>query len=417
MSLLMKALEKAAKDRGEGPAQAATRPPLVEPRPEVSLALELLAADTPSPRMKEDAAPQSRAAAKTPASAALRENAGARAGVGIRVGESAASGPAAYVRTHPVVVFGALAALFALGFGTYVYLQIYHPALFLRQPQPPVTPNLLAQAPPAPAPSQSAEAPPTAAPLAPQLIPSAPLLRSEPLPERPLPPFPPAAAPAPKPKPAPAAQKPATAPPRDTVLVSPGNAAPTINPMLAEAYAALQAGRFEAAEALYTRLVEGAPRDIDALLGLAAIALRDGRSDDAVRRYLEILEIDPRNAFAQSGLIGLRGGADPLAAETRLKHLIAREPSDFLYFTLGNLYADQSLWAQAQQAYFQAYHLESGNPDYAYNLAVSLEHLAQPNLALGFYRRAEELAVSRGHANFDPVRVRERIATLSRRLE
>ena len=43
---------------------------------------------------------------------------------------------------------------------------------------------------------------------------------------------------------------------------------------------------------------------------------------------------------------------------------------------LGNLYADQSQWAPAQQAYFQAHHLEPDNPDYAYNLAVGLDHAA-----------------------------------------
>ena len=53
-----------------------------------------------------------------------------------------------------------------------------------------------------------------------------------------------------------------------------------------------------------------------------------------------------------------------------LKQLIAREPSAYLYFTLGNIYADQNRWPDAQQAYFQAHHLQPDNPDYAYNLAV-----------------------------------------------
>ena len=94
-------------------------------------------------------------------------------------------------------------------------------------------------------------------------------------------------------------------------------------------------------------------RNSDALLGLAAIATLEGRNDEAIRRYLQVLELEPRNALAQSSLIGLLGRADPLAAESRLKQLIAREPSAFLYFTLGNLYADQQKWAPAQQAWFQ----------------------------------------------------------------
>ena len=72
------------------------------------------------------------------------------------------------------------------------------------------------------------------------------------------------------------------------------------------------------------------------------------------RHYLKVLELDPRNALAQAGLIGIVGRADPLAAETRVKQLIARDPSAYLYFTLGNIYIDQNRWPDAQQAYFQA---------------------------------------------------------------
>ncbi|MDP1717799.1 MAG: hypothetical protein Q8L40_06950, partial [Burkholderiales bacterium] len=109
--------------------------------------------------------------------------------------------------------------------------------------------------------------------------------------------------------------------------------------------------------------------------------------------------------------------ADPLAAESRLKQLISREPSPYLYFTLGNIYADQSLWAQAQQAYFQAHHLDPANADYAYNLAVGLEHVSQPKLALGYYRRAMQLASTKGRTNFSLPQTQERIAKLASRVE
>jgi tetratricopeptide (TPR) repeat protein len=200
-------------------------------------------------------------------------------------------------------------------------------------------------------------------------------------------------------------------------VVSGGTAAVTVNPLLVEAYGALQAGNVETAQRLYAQLARNDPKNIDALLGLAAAAALQGRTDDATRHYQQILELDPRHALAQSGLIGLYGRGDPLGAETRLKQLIAREPSAFLYFTLGNLYADQSLWAQAQHAYFQAHHLEPGNPDYAYNLAVGLEHLSQPKLALGFYRMAVGLAATRGHANFSAAQVQDRISLLAAQVE
>ncbi|MES2564226.1 MAG: hypothetical protein V4637_16090, partial [Pseudomonadota bacterium] len=89
----------------------------------------------------------------------------------------------------------------------------------------------------------------------------------------------------------------------------------------------------------------------------------------------------------------------------------------FLHFVLGNVYADQSLWSQAQLSYFQAHHLEPENPDYTYNLAIGLDHLRQSKAALNFYRRTEQLAAIHGRTHFDPARVRERITALAAQLE
>ena len=199
--------------------------------------------------------------------------------------------------------------------------------------------------------------------------------------------------------------------------MSRGSAAPTVHPLLNEAYSALQSEQLEPARGAYDRLLRSDPRSIDALHGLAAVATLEGKNDEAIRRYLQVLEVEPRNALAQSGLIGLLGRADPLAAESRLKQLIAREPSAFLYFTLGNLYADQSKWAPAQQAFFQAHHLEPNNPDYAYNLADGLEHLSQSRLALGFYRRAVQLAGSAARPHFNLALAQDRISKLASQVE
>lgn len=397
----MKALEKAAKDRGEVRTEPAAVTAAAETKPELSLALELLAADTPSPRLAEEPPPRpalaQRAGGATPPQG--------HASTLLQAGDSG-GGIAAYVRSYPLVAFGTVAALFAVGFGAYVYLQIFHPGLFVRQP--PVAPK-----PPAPLAQLPAPAAPSPAPTAPEPLPAAPLLQSR-VREAP---SPPPATTAATPKPAPAPPKTESALPRNTIAVSRGSAAPAVSPLLTEAYDALQAGRLDAAQRAYADLARGDPKSIDALLGLASIALQQGRTEDASKHYMAILELDPRHALAQSGLIGLIGRADPLAAETRLKQLIAREPSAFLHFTLGNLYADQSLWAQAQQAYFQAHLLEPNNPDYAYNLAVGLEHLGQHKLALGFYRRAAQLASTRGYANFNLAQAQERISKLASQVE
>jgi Flp pilus assembly protein TadD len=55
---------------------------------------------------------------------------------------------------------------------------------------------------------------------------------------------------------------------------------------------------------------------------------------------------------------------------------------------LGNVYASQALWTQAQAAYYEAHRLDPGNPDILHNLAVSLDRIGQSRLAATMYRRA-----------------------------
>lgn len=204
-------------------------------------------------------------------------------------------------------------------------------------------------------------------------------------------------------------------PPRDTIKVTSGNATPTVNPLLGDAYRALADGTLEPAQQLYGQLLNADPGNVDALLGVASIATQRGDREAATRHYVRILELDPRNTLAQAGLIGVVGRADPVSAETRIKQLIARDPSAaFLHFTLGNTYVDQNRWPDAQQSYFQAHHLQPDNPDYAYNLAVALEHIGQARPALDYYRRAVQLAAAKGRANFSTAAAQERVSKLEK---
>jgi len=186
---------------------------------------------------------------------------------------------------------------------------------------------------------------------------------------------------------------------------------------LTQAYQALQDGKLDEAEALYRESAQADPDSVDAMLGLATIAAQRGHVQQAVGYYERALELEPRNAVAQAGLIDILGQADPATSESKLKQLIAREPSAHLYFSLGNFYARQGQWPRAQAAYFEAYQMQSDNADYAYDLAVGLEHLNQPKLALTYYRKALELSLQQSRANFDQKRVIERIGQLAARVE
>lgn len=187
-----------------------------------------------------------------------------------------------------------------------------------------------------------------------------------------------------------------------------------VNPALAQGFDALNAGDLAAAQAEYERVLRGEPRNSDALHGLAAIALRQGNVGRAEEYWLKALEADPKDAVAQAALInaGGRGGADPQAQESRLKTLIAAQPEvAALHFALGNVLARQTRWTEAQQAYFRAFSIEPGHPDYAFNLAVSLDQLRQPRLAAQYYDKALAAAAQRP-SGFDKAQAASRLREL-----
>ncbi len=415
----MKALEKAAKDRNESAQPAASPesgtpaapPPGMAPIPrapasrpaassKLELELEPLSADAPA--VQERPAPA--ASATTGKSPSGIKDAGSgeqsRAAAVLQATASTPMPAASGKRFKPVVALSIAGVIAVIGAGIYVYLQITNPGLFIRQPAPSPKPPIAQKPAPAPQPPIATETLVAPADAAATTSGEKPAVAAAPA-------VPPAAAPA-------AATAPARAEaPRDNIKISAGSTDALLDPRLSEAYSALQSGKLDSARQLYGDVVRSDPKNIQALLGAAAVAMQQNGADEASRLYFRVLDLEPRNAYAQAGIVALMGRADPAAAEAKLKQLISREPLASLHFTLGNLYGDQSRWAEAQQSYFQAHHLEPGNPDYAYNLAVGLEHVGQAKLATGYYRRAVELAQARGRAGFNLNQAQDRIRQLA----
>ena len=153
----------------------------------------------------------------------------------------------------------------------------------------------------------------------------------------------------------------------------------------------------------------------DALVGLATISSRNDQPLQAERLYRRALEVDPNEPGARAGLIALRRLVDPTAQESALRSMIAGENATVAnHVALGNLLAAQGRWPEAQQSYFQATSAEPNHPDYAFNLAVSLDRMRQGAAAIGAYRRAIELANARP-ARFHVAQVQTRLAELEER--
>lgn len=174
--------------------------------------------------------------------------------------------------------------------------------------------------------------------------------------------------------------------PVDLISFSRRETQSTIDPMLANAYIAYQSGNLGSARSYYEQALASSPLSRDALLGLAAIAVAEDQQIQAMELYSQLLARDPADPVARAGLLDLQPVGSPAEVERELRRLVDmhRDVAP-LYYALGNYYASQDQWSGAQSQYFRALQIAKSaalqgqlvNPDFAFNLAVSLEHLNQ----------------------------------------
>lgn len=164
-----------------------------------------------------------------------------------------------------------------------------------------------------------------------------------------------------------------------------------VNPTLLAAWQAYRDSDFATSWQLYRTVLQQDGKNRDALLGMAAIARQQGRDDVAAQYYGHVLALNPRDPTAHAGMSTLASG-DTASTESKLKLQLAYRPdSATLHFALGNLYAEQSRWGEANQSYTNAYKRNPEDAQLAYNLAISLDHLGQGARALPYYQRVLQL--------------------------
>jgi Tfp pilus assembly protein PilF len=426
VSLLLDALRKAEQQKQQlaGQEQQATAPAPEESKPASGVELELMPhGDAPearpaipagrdrlpelptrmedldeqfmahAPKIQRPETRQANEPAAAPAkpvqssASAPKESDAARAGARLMF---EAKQPAEKDNKSFAITVGLLGLVAAAGIGGYVWWEM--------QPKGGLAAGMpLAAAPAAPmpiAPVASAPAPATPAPAA-------------------VPPQPTFTAPAEQPAAQPAVRQAVPVqPPQSPSPIRVTKAVQKTDPLLDQAYQAFERGDMEQARTAWGKALAADPRNADALHGLAATALQRQQPGEAIDYYLRALEADPKDALALAGLLSLKAPADIQQTESRLKLLLAERPdSPYLNFALGNLYARDARWADAQQAYFRAHTADAANPDYLFNLAVSLDQLHQPRLAIQYYNQAIA-AAARQPAGFDAGRAAARLRDL-----
>ena len=183
-----------------------------------------------------------------------------------------------------------------------------------------------------------------------------------------------------------------------------------IGQLLRQAHNAYHAAEYARAGRLYRQVLQRTPDHRAARLGLGAIALLENDPAAAYPHYARLLSLNPDDPLALGGLMALPGaGGLAEGAGQRIPATAARTPA--LYFALGGMHAREARWAEAERAFGEAHRLDGLNPDYAFNLAVSLDHQGRHKAALDYYNKAMTLARD-NQSHFDPRAATRRIATL-----
>ncbi|MDO9113399.1 MAG: tetratricopeptide repeat protein [Polaromonas sp.] len=178
------------------------------------------------------------------------------------------------------------------------------------------------------------------------------------------------------------------------------------------AYAAYQAGKTTEATRLYQEVLRADPTQRDAWLGLAVIAHASNQREPAMDAYKRVLRLEPQNATALAGLSSLITNAGEPQQESRLREMLARSPQEAdLNNALGLVLSGEKRWSEAQPLFFKAHSAAPQEPQFAYNLAVTLDHLRKSGLAAQYYETAIKLAQGRA-SGFDETSARTRLAAL-----
>lgn len=157
----------------------------------------------------------------------------------------------------------------------------------------------------------------------------------------------------------------------------------------------LQRGKFDEASLAFEEIHTALPNDTETLLMLAALAELRNRPVEADNWRQRAYHIAPLSTDVLAAMLGASSNRlhAPLETESQLRSLLSRHPESApLHFALGNLELSRGQWLEAKAAFVAALSNDGDNPDYLFNLAITLDHLRQHALAAKRYRDATHAA-------------------------
>ena len=187
---------------------------------------------------------------------------------------------------------------------------------------------------------------------------------------------------------------------------------------LSEAYSAYELGQLELSQQKFSEVLSLEPKNITAMIGLGGIATSKGQYYVAMDYYQQALNVEPNSLEVYEAIANLSPNIKLNSDwNDSLKNMATIYPdSAALQFALGNLYASSNDWLAAQESYFNAYSLDMNNPDFAVNLAISLDQLGKYALAGQYYTQALALAGSK-KVNFIVLDIKNRLISIRQFLD
>jgi len=179
-------------------------------------------------------------------------------------------------------------------------------------------------------------------------------------------------------------------------------------------YNALIHGDYDTALGFYNLALKSEPTSVLASLGRAAALQKLGRTDEARNAYEKVLKLDPNNREALTNLTGILADREPGEALKRLLDL-AKDYPNFspIVAQIGMTYAKMDNQDAATDFLRRAVAMTPDAVMYNYDLAVVLDRMKLGEQAALSYRRVLQIMESRSVPELSRVDIERRVAYLT----